>query len=128
MYKRQLFLGAVAGVSLLVGTIGIANSVYMSVTERIAEIGILKSIGAKESEILSLFLIEGGIIGLLGGIIGIVSSVVLARVIGFYISVELSHFVLVGGVFFSFLLGVIASYLPARWASKLDILIALGKR
>ena len=67
-----LFLGAVAGISLLVGGIGIMNIMLVSVTERTREIGIRKAIGATRTNILSQFLIEAGVVSLVGGAIGIV--------------------------------------------------------
>jgi len=70
-FTLTLMLGGIASISLLVGGIGIANTMYTSVLERTREIGILKSIGATSRMIMLLFILESGIIGLLGGIIGI---------------------------------------------------------
>ncbi|MCD6279483.1 ABC transporter permease [Candidatus Micrarchaeota archaeon] len=123
-----LFLGVVAGVSLVVGGIGIANAMFMSVTERIPEIGILKSIGAKDKDILDMFLIEGGLIGLVGGVIGVIVSLLLARVVGIWISIDVTYWIVLFSLLFSFVLGLFASYLPARQASRLDVLDALGRR
>jgi len=66
-----LFLGAIAAVSLLVGAIGIANTMFTSVLEKTKEIGIMKSIGAKNRDILSIFILNAGMVGLVGGLFGI---------------------------------------------------------
>jgi ABC-type antimicrobial peptide transport system permease subunit len=122
-----LFLGGIAGIALLVGGIGIANTMFMSVTERQREIGILKSLGAKESEILQLFLVESSLIGILGGIFGIL----LAFLIGFAISalaqinVAISPEVALFASLFSALVGVISGMVPARNAAKMDPVEAL---
>ena len=70
-----LFLGAVAGISLLVGGIGIMNIMLVSVTERTREIGIRKALGAKRSDILMQFLIEATVVSLLGGGVGVVIGI-----------------------------------------------------
>ena len=66
-----LFLGAIAAVSLLVGAVGIANTMFTSVLEKTKEIGIMKSIGAKNSDIMMIFLLNSAIVGLVGGLLGI---------------------------------------------------------
>ncbi|MEK6880739.1 MAG: ABC transporter permease, partial [Nanoarchaeota archaeon] len=66
------FLLSVAAISLIVGGIGIANTMYTSVIERTKEIGTMKAVGAKNSDILSIFVIESGLLGLIGGIIGVI--------------------------------------------------------
>jgi len=66
----SLMLGGIAAISLLVGGIGIMNIMLVSVTERTREIGIMKAIGAKNSDIMWIFLIESGLLGLVGGIVG----------------------------------------------------------
>ena len=63
-------MGAIAAISLLVGGLGIASTMFTSVVERTKEIGIMKSIGARNKDILYLFLIEAGLLGLVGGIFG----------------------------------------------------------
>ena len=75
----QAVLVGIAAISLLVGGIGIMNTMYTSVLERTKEIGTMKAIGAKNSDILSIFLIESGLLGLVGGIIGIAIGISLSK-------------------------------------------------
>ncbi|MBV5331011.1 FtsX-like permease family protein, partial [bacterium] len=75
-----IFLGAIAGISLLVGGIGIMNIMLVSVTERTKEIGLRKAVGATKNQILTQFLIETMTLSVLGGIIGILLGVGLALV------------------------------------------------
>lgn len=122
-----MLLGAVAGVSLLVGGIGIMNIMLVSVTERTREIGLRLAIGALEREVLLQFLIEAVVLAALGGLIGIalatVASVILAGVMGvpyvFNVSVNLLSFVFSAGI------GVVFGYFPARRAARLDPIEAL---
>lgn len=122
-----MLLGAVAGVSLLVGGIGIMNIMLVSVTERTREIGLRLAIGALEREVLLQFLIEAVVLAALGGLIGIalatLASVVLAGVMGvpyvFNVSVNLLSFVFSAGI------GVVFGYFPARRAARLDPIEAL---
>ncbi|WP_159917535.1 ABC transporter permease [Pantoea sp. 18069] len=122
-----MLLGAVAGVSLLVGGIGIMNIMLVSVTERTREIGLRLAIGALEREVLLQFLIEAVVLAALGGLVGIalatLASVVLAGVMGvpyvFNVSVNLLSFVFSAGI------GVVFGYFPARRAARLDPIEAL---
>lgn len=82
----SIFLGLVAGISLLVGSIGIANSMYTSVLERTREIGILKAVGANQATIIRIFLSEAGLIGLLGGIAGVITGIILPEAIKFLVA------------------------------------------
>ncbi|MEG0002494.1 MAG: ABC transporter permease [Comamonas sp.] len=122
-----MLLGAVAGVSLLVGGIGIMNIMLVSVTERTREIGLRLAIGALEREVLLQFLIEAVVLAALGGLIGIalatIASVILAGVMDvpyvFNVSVNLLSFVFSAGI------GVVFGYFPARRAARLDPIEAL---
>ena len=127
MTMLTLFIGSIAGVSLIVGGIGIMNIMLVSVTERTKEIGTRLAIGALESEVLLQFLIESVVISALGGIIGIVLSFFIA--LGLSIVMEIP-FVFSSGIaivafVFSGFLGVLFGYLPARRASKLNPIDAL---
>ncbi len=120
-------LGAVAGVSLLVGGIGIMNIMLVSVTERTKEIGIRLAIGALEREVLMQFLIEAVMLSALGGLCGIILALIasysLAGLMGvpfvFNAGINLLAFV------FSAFIGVFFGYFPARRAAKLDPIEAL---
>lgn len=122
-----ILLGAVAGISLLVGGIGIMNMMLTSVTERTREIGLRKSIGAKGKDIRIQFLIESVSLTLIGGIVGVLLgwgiSVGVTTFANITTSVTLSSVLLAFGV--SFLIGVVFGYYPAFRASKLNPIEAL---
>lgn len=122
----------IACISLLVGGIGILNSMYTSVFERKKEIGILKAIGAKKNDILLIFLLESGIIGLIGGIIGVIFGFGLASLVklaasqaGITISILISFNIVILALGFSFLIGIISGMIPAYIASSQEPVDAL---
>lgn len=123
----SLMLGGIAGISLLVGGIGIMNIMLVSVTERTREIGIRKAIGARRSSIMTQFLIESIVITLLGGALGILFGIAGTSAIGKSISlktsVSLSVIALSCGV--SIATGVFFGWYPANKASKLNPIEAL---
>lgn len=123
-----LLLGAIAGISLLVGGIGIMNIMLVSVTERTREIGIRKAIGARRKDILSQFLVESIILSLTGGIIGILLGVGLAKAAAALVT-DLSTLVTPWSIILSFgfsvAIGVFFGIYPANKASKLDPIVAL---
>ena len=127
MSSMNLFLILIAGISLLVGGIGIMNIMLVSVTERTREIGIRKSLGAKNRNVLSQFVIEAGTLSSLGGIIGIAIGVSASLVIGKFMDLnvvpEISAIMLSFGV--SFAIGVLFGFLPAKKASELNPIDAL---
>ena len=120
-------LACIAGISLVVGGIGIMNIMLVSVTERTREIGIRKSLGAKRRTILQQFVIEAGVTSSLGGIVGIAIGCVLTSVasgiIGFDASPSVSAILVSFGV--SAGIGVIFGYMPARRAANLNPIDAL---
>jgi putative ABC transport system permease protein len=120
-------LGAVAGVSLLVGGIGIMNIMLVSVTERTREIGIRLAIGAEESQVLMQFLVEAVVLSLFGGTIGVALGVMLAAITSISMNVPftLSPFIVMLAFGFSALIGIVFGYLPARRAAQLDPIEAL---
>lgn len=131
----RLVLGGIAAISLVVGGVGIMNSMYTSVLQRRNEVGIMKSVGAKNMDIMLIFLVEAGLIGVVGGILGVVlgSGIALttgriAEQAGFgLLSIKLSWQLSLFGLFFALIVGMIAGVLPARQAAKLRPAEALRK-
>lgn len=129
-----IFLGAIAAVSLLVGAVGIANTMFTSVLEKTKEIGIMKAIGAKNFDIMMVFLLNSGLVGLVGGLLGIglgsVISTVLPRILtglgpGGSVRTVVPVSLLVEALFLSIIIGMIAGAIPAYRASKLKPVDAL---
>jgi putative ABC transport system permease protein len=127
MDMLTILLGAVAGISLVVGGIGIMNIMYVSVTERTREIGLRMSIGAKGSDILSQFLIEAILISLTGGVIGVVAGGGLSAAIAAFSTFQTT--VQWWSVALSFAVctftGVFFGWYPARKAAHLDPIEAI---
>jgi len=130
----SLIVGGIAAISLLVGGIGIANTMYTSVLERTKDIGVMKAVGAKNSDILKVFLVESGVLGLAGGIIGAIIGLTFAFLVSFaanaalnqqILLVEISYPLLFAAVSFSFIIGIIAGLSPAIQASWLKPVQAL---
>ncbi len=128
-----IFLVGIACISLFVGGIGIMNTMYTSILERTNEIGVMKAIGAKNSNILLIFLIESGILGLVGGGVGVLLGVGLAELVEFsaasanlsLLKASFPWYLVIGALLFSFIIGVMSGVLPARAASKLKPVDAL---
>lgn len=121
-----LFLTVVSGISLLVGAIGISNTMFMSVLERTREIGVLKSLGATSRQIQDLFLMESAMIGLAGGIGGVIIGFILLQLVAFFgfeavLSVEITVFAFL----FSVAIGIFAGSFPAKEASMKPAIEAL---
>jgi len=134
LFAVQLFIYIIASISLVVGGIGITNTMYTSVLERTKEIGVMKSIGAKNSVIFTLFAIESGYLGLIGGLIGIALGLSMAYGFAFVgqlflgeglIKAEVSIFLIIGALLFSFIVGTAAGLMPALQASKMQPVDAL---
>lgn len=136
MNTMTLFLTAIAAISLLVGAVGIANTMFTSVLEKTREIGIMKAIGAKNKDILHIFLFNSALIGFVGGFGGVILGIFgsglvssmgsadggMGRMLGnTAITIEL----LLGALFFSVIVGMIAGVIPAYRASKLNPVDAL---
>jgi putative ABC transport system permease protein len=129
-----VLLVGLASISLLVGAVGIANTMYTSVLERTREIGIMKAIGAKNSDILTIFLIEASVIGVLGGIVGMIIGVGIAKfaellIAGFlgegFFQVFLPWWLLLGAIAFALVIGALSGILPAKQASDMNPVEAL---
>jgi len=122
-----ILLGAIAGISLLVGGIGIMNIMYVSVTERTREIGLRMSLGGRGADILMQFLIESIMLSVFGGLIGILLGFAASKVVGALTSWPIT--VMWSSVILSFavctVIGVFFGWYPARRASELDPIDAL---
>ena len=124
-------LFGIAFISLLVGGLSIINTMTMSISERIREIGIKKAVGAKTRNIMGEYLTEAGMIGLFGGVIGWAFGAVVVKVVNramadsgntiFLLTPRISFF----GIAFAVVLGVIAGIYPAYYAVKINIVKAL---
>jgi putative ABC transport system permease protein len=129
------FLVAIAAISIVVGAVGITNTMYTSVLERTRDIGIMKAIGARNSDILTIFLFESGLLGLVGGIIGVVlgccwDTCGSYRLSGYRWGIDTSFILpglILGSLLFAFLVGVLAGTVPAYNASKMSPVDALRK-
>ncbi len=129
----QAFIIIIASISILVGALGIVNTMTTSVLERRKEIGIMKAIGAKNSQVFMQFFFESGMLGLIGGLVGVVlgTLISMAGIVGInsFIGAELSpviDFVLIGGALVgSFMIGAIAGIVPAMSAAKQNPVEAL---
>jgi putative ABC transport system permease protein len=123
----QLVLIAIAGISLLVGGIGIMNTMYTSVIERTKEIGIMKAIGARNRDITQLFILESGLLGAAGGIMGILIGIgfskgvvwIIKNVLLFeFIDVFFPWYLILAVLAFSFTIGTVSGVLPAIQAAR----------
>ncbi len=122
-----LMVGAIAAISLVVGGIGIANIMLVSVVERTREIGVRKALGATRSAILSQFLAEAILVSVVGGFIGIGLGIAIAFIAAsaFKFPFVISWLSVVGGFGLSMIVGLIAGVIPARSAAQLDPIQAL---
>jgi len=123
------FLLSIAGISLFVGAIGISNTMYTSVLERTKEIGVMKAIGAKNKDVLSLFVIEAGILGIIGGIIGVGVGFLMARGVEYavylatgvdYLTAATPLWLIVSCISFAFVVGALSGSLPALQAARVE--------
>ena len=131
--SMRAFLTAIAAVSLLVGSVGISNTMFTSVLEKTKEIGIMKAIGARNKDILAIFLFYAGLIGLAGGTVGVILGVIISGVMpylmsdmplargGTFVSVD----IILIALSVSVLVGIIAGFVPAYQGSKLRPVDAL---
>lgn len=125
---------AIAAISLLVGGIGIMNTMYTAILERTKEIGTMKAVGARNSDILMIFLFESGIYGLVGGIGGVsiglglgkLTEIIARNYLGVaYIKASFAWWLIVGALLFSFITGCLSGVAPAIQASRMKPVRAL---
>ena len=128
----SIVLGGIAGIALLVAGIGIANTMFMSIVERTREIGIMKAIGATDRNIIEIFLMEAGLIGVIGGLVGDALGLLLSNVLGIILTNYGLNFttvvtpeLLLLGMGFSVGVGVLFGFIPARKAAKMNPIEAL---
>jgi putative ABC transport system permease protein len=134
----EAVLGGVASIALLVAAIGIANTMVMSVLERTREIGLMKAVGARNRDVLAVFLAEAATIGLLGGIVGVIVGIVVSQVIDLFAAgylssggsevssvVALPLWLPLFAILFSAVIGLAAGIYPAFRAVQLDPVRAL---
>ncbi len=130
----QMTLATIAAISLLVGGVGVMNTMYTSILERTREIGIMKAVGAKDRHVLNLFLIESGLMGIIGGALGTLFGIAVSSVAGRFMGRALafgpmmegnsftaafSPGLIIGALAFSLALGALSGAMPARRAAKL---------
>ena len=129
----QAVLSGIAGISLLVGGIGIMNTMYTSVIERTRQIGIMKAVGARNTDVLTVFMMEAGLLGTVGGVIGSIMGFAMGKGVE-YVAVQNGLTILrvgfslnlfLGAVFFSFVVGAISGIFPARRAARMKPVDAL---
>ncbi|MBU3918641.1 ABC transporter permease [Patescibacteria group bacterium] len=116
-----------AAISIFVGGLSITNTMYTAVRERTREIGVMKAVGATNKAIITIFLIESGIVGLVGGAGGVIFGLTVAKLVEYYVKGDsafgleayISPQLIIFGLLFSFFVGCMAGYFPARRAAKL---------
>lgn len=127
-------LVGIASISLFVGGINIMNTMYTSVIERTKEIGIMKAIGARNKDVLMIFLVEAGFLGMIGGALGVIFGIIFAKTVEYIgaaslgtelLQAAIPWWLVVGALLFAFLLGSFAGSWPARQASKMNPVDAL---
>ncbi len=121
-----LFLGAIAGISLIVGALSIANNMFTSVFERTHEIGVLKAVGATRGDIMRIFVFEAGAVGASGGFAGVLLGYAIALSANLFgLPTGINPLIGIFGVAFAFGIGLVSGYAPARMAARLSPVEAL---
>ena len=122
-----LLLAVIGGISLLVGGIGVMNVMLVSVSERKKEIGIRKAVGAKNSEIQILFIVESVMLSLLGGVLGVVLGLIFTAGVAYFSHWAFTFYILppVAGFFVSAATGIFFGFYPARRAARLEPIASL---
>lgn len=123
----QLILAAFAAVALLVGGIGIMNTMFTSVLERTREVGVMKALGSTDNGILILFLMESGLLGTIGGLLGVMISFAFAKIIEIgaarqnleLLQIDFDPVIVIGSLIFTFIIGAVFGAIPAIRAARL---------
>jgi putative ABC transport system permease protein len=123
---RMIVIG-IASISLIVGGVGIMNTMYTAVMERTREIGVMKAIGARNSDILLIFLIESGLLGLIGGAVGVLLGIGTGQLITALVEhpvfgafkAQFPLWLVGGALLFSFIVGSLSGTLPALQAARM---------
>jgi putative ABC transport system permease protein len=132
----QAVLVGIAAISLMVGGIGVMNTMYTAVLERTREIGVIKAIGGRNSDIFMLFFFESGMLGMVGGLIGLLIGMGMAKMVEIVgaqvlgsslLKASFPLWLILGALFFSFIIGSISGTLPAMQAAKISPVEALRK-
>jgi putative ABC transport system permease protein len=132
--SMSLFLGAIAAVSLIVGAVGIANTMFTSVLEKTKEIGIMKSIGATNKDILTIFILNAALFGFVGGILGVLLGAIVSAMIplmglsivgGGSMKAVFTVDLIFYGIALAMIIGTLSGLIPAIRASKLKPIDAL---
>jgi len=130
----QVVLVGIASISLIVGGIGIMNTMYTAVLERTKEIGIMKAVGARNSDIRNIFLIESGMLGIAGGLMGIFIGFLITKLaqfiassMGVTLKAAFSPLLIFGALSFAFIVGSLSGVFPAMQAAELKPVDALRK-
>ncbi len=129
----QVFLIGIAAISLLVGGIGIMNTMYTSVLEQTKNIGIMKAVGARDADIMMIFLFEAGMLGIAGGAIGTAIGLIIGLMVqyaaanaGFEVlKASMTPDLILGAILFSFIVGAVSGMMPAIRAAKMSPVKAL---
>jgi putative ABC transport system permease protein len=126
-FNLDAFLLAIASIGVVVGTIGILNTMLMSVTERVAEIGILKANGWQKKDVLVLVLYESLILGVVGGVVGCGAGCAGAKVAGLFLPMEpvVAWWLIVAGMLLAAVLGVLGGLYPASYAARMSPIDAI---
>ena len=131
----NVVLGGIAAISLVVGAVGIMTSMFTSVVERRKQIGIMKAIGARNTNILSLFMMEAAFIGAVGGFFGVILGIAIAKLVGYLAAaagfqlllIKISPSVIILGMIFAVGISVLSGIFPSYMASRLHPVEAMRK-